>query len=257
VINKFGNLAGVLKAVKDAEKFAAAFRATRMRPKSRSRSFWAVRASSARPARISARSFDELKIPGAQRDKKGNWGRGNDALQALSKAHKVIPLILECREKSRAASAPLAGRKRFDKNRALAEMSLRLVAAPRTIASCRSRSRRSGSRSQIPGRAAVPDPAGFRSLIQRLKTEGLIDDGFDVESVPKMTITAAAKAPGEETSAPAARPTSSAAKPIRPATDRSGYGLILDMKSLDDCNSCRYAAVVIRRRHRDDVTRFS
>jgi len=56
---------------------------------------------------------------------------------------------------------------------------------------------------------------GFRSLIQRLKTEGLIDDGFDVESVPKMTITAAAKAPGEETSAPAARPTSSAAKPIR------------------------------------------
>src|SRR5262249_40316471 len=106
VVNKFGNLDGVLEAAEDSEKFAAPFKADAVEIENK------VIKLLGRPCKLGPTSkdlrtilFDELRIPGGQRDSKGNWDVGNTALEALTAAHEVIPLILECREKSRAASA--------------------------------------------------------------------------------------------------------------------------------------------------------
>ncbi|MFI5001292.1 MAG: DNA polymerase I, partial [Reyranellales bacterium] len=128
VINKFSNFAGVLKAAKDPEKFAAVFKTDSDAAEKQ------VIKLLGRPCKLGPTSkdlgailFDELKVPGGQRDKKGNWDVSNDTLQALAKAHKVIPLVIECREKARAASAAAGWAEKIDKNRALAEVSLKLV----------------------------------------------------------------------------------------------------------------------------------
>jgi DNA polymerase-1 len=127
-INKFGSLDNLLEAVKDPEKFAASFKADADAAES------TVLKLLGRPCKLAPTSkdlgailFDELKIPGAQRDKKGNWDIGNDALRGLSAAHKVIPLIIECREKARAASAAAGWAEKIDKNRELAKTSRELV----------------------------------------------------------------------------------------------------------------------------------
>ncbi len=240
-INKFGGLKAALEAAADPDTFADAFR------KDAEAAEAEVTKLLGRPCKLGPTSrdlgailFDELKIAGGQRDKKGNWDVGNEALQALAKAHKVIPLILECREKSRAASSAAGWAEKLTKNRKLAEVSLELVTLKDDC--------------DLPlnvGDFKIKKPApdvvlpflvkmGFRALITRLKTEGMIDDGFDVDTVPKMANLAQAKADAaqvaaetpverEKPAAPAAR------KAIRPAVNRSTYGLVLTMEALDEC----------------------
>jgi len=127
VINKFGNLAGVLKAVKDAEKFAAAFKSDADEAEKQ------ITKLLGRPCKFGPTSkdlgtilFDELKIPGAQRDKKGNWDVGNDALQALSKRTRSSRSSWNAARSRAPRVPPLAGGKDRQEPGA-AEMSLRLV----------------------------------------------------------------------------------------------------------------------------------
>jgi DNA polymerase-1 len=185
-INMFGSLANVLDAVGDPEKFAEAFR--REAEAAEKEVFKLIghpcKLSSAKE--LGAVLFEEMKLPAGPRDKKGNYDVGNEALQALAAKHKVAKLILECREKSRAASAARGWAEKIAANRDLAETSLKLVELKDDV--------------ELPARIEElglkqPDPKalvaflsaqGFRSVITRLKTEGLIESGFDVESVPKM-----------------------------------------------------------------------
>ncbi len=91
-----------------------------------------------------------------------------------------------------------------------------------------------------------PDPAilvqflatqGFRSVITRMKSEGLVDGDFDVESVPKMTNGALplGQASHDGQSIGSATPP----PPITPPAARPGaggaYGLVQTMKDLEAC----------------------
>src|SRR5262249_10238971 len=66
---------------------------------------------------------------------------------------------------------------------------------------------------------------GFRSVLTRMKAEGLIEDGFDIESVQRMTI--------KTKDAPPAGADSPAGAAPKLPTGAGTYELMLDMKALE------------------------
>ncbi len=232
VINKFGTLAAVLKAAENPETFAEAFRKDAEPAEKDSIKLLG------RPCKFGPTSkdlgiilFDELKLTGGRRDKKGNWDVGNEALEALAKDNKVIQVVLACREKGRAASAALGWATKIKENRKLAEISLQLVTLkddcdlPLQVDDFKIRK---------------PDPVtvqtflatqGFKSLLNRLKTEGLVDGDFDVDSVPKMT-----QAPRPALDADgAAPPKATTGTPSVKPGEGGKYGMVQTIKDLEAC----------------------
>jgi DNA polymerase-1 len=128
VINKFGNLSAVFKAAENPEQFSAPFKADADAVEKEAINLLG------RPCKLGPTSkelgtilFEELKIPGGQQDKAGKWDVSNVALETIASAHRVVPLIIESREKARAASGALGWAEKIQKNRELAETSRRLV----------------------------------------------------------------------------------------------------------------------------------
>ena len=128
MIRKYGDLAAVLAASAKPEAFVEGFRQDAEAAEKK------VIKLLGRPCKLGPTSkdlgtilFDELKIGTGQRNKKGEWDVGSEALQALIGAHEVVPLIIECREKARAASSAAGWVEKLVKNRRLAELSRELV----------------------------------------------------------------------------------------------------------------------------------
>ncbi len=224
-INMFGTLANVLDAAEDTEKFVAVFQNG---AETAEKELFKL---TGRPCKygptsreLGALLFEELKLAGGQKDAKGNWDIGNDGLQALAGKHKIVKLVLDCREKSRAASAARGWAEKITANRDLAETSLKLVQLKDDVT--------------LPAKiddlkVKKPDPKvllsflveqGFRAVITRMKTEGLIDAEFDVESVPKMTN-------GAETAEREAPAGDMPPKPMAPRECK--YPIIRDLKALN------------------------
>ena len=226
VINKFGSFSNVLKEAGAPEKFASPFKVDADNVEK------AVFKLLGRPCKLGPTSkelgailFDELKIPGGTRDAKGNWDVSNNALQALTSAHKVISLVVDCREKARAASAAAGWAEKIDKNRELAEISRKLVQL----------------RDDVPPPAdpdsfdkRKPDPnlllpwleqQGFKTLLQRYTSE------LGAATAPVKP--AAATAPVKKVEPEAAKPKPARAKSNQEFT-AADYELIQDEKLLDE-----------------------
>ncbi|MBM3536786.1 MAG: DNA polymerase I [Alphaproteobacteria bacterium] len=89
---------------------------------------------------------------------------------------------------------------------------------------------------------------GFRSVISRMKTEGLVDGDFDVESVPRMSNGALPlgqpSRDGQSIGSAVKAPTAIAPPALKPGAGR-GYALVQTMKDLDGCiESARAAGLV-------------
>ena len=227
-INMFGDLAGVLKAVQNPEKFTALFKEA---AEAADKALFKLTGRSCKygptSRELGALLFEEMKLSGGAKDAKGGWNISNDALEALAKTHKVAQLVLDCREKSRAASAAAGWAEKINTNRALAEISLELVTLKDDC--------------PLPeplGDLAIrkPDPEvlleflvqqGFRSLINRMKSEGLVDGDFDVDTVQRMTIK---QPPGQAAVSPVT-PAKSVTGPKLP-TGAGKYELVQDAKAL-------------------------
>jgi len=89
---------------------------------------------------------------------------------------------------------------------------------------------------------------GFRSVIGRMKTEGLVDGDFDVESVPKMSNGALPlgqhSRDGQSIGSADPAPTAIVRPPVRPGAGR-GYALVQTMKDLEGCIASARAAGLI------------
>ena len=102
-----------------------------------------------------------------------------------------------------------------------------------------------------------PDPAvlvqflatqGFRSVITRMKSEGLVDGDFDVESVPKMSNGALPlgqpSRDGQSVGSADPAPTAIMPPNLRPGAG-GAYGLVTTMKDLETCIARAYKAGLI------------
>ena len=224
-INMFGSLANVLDAAEDAEKFIASFQKG---AEAAEKELFKLTGRSCKygptSRELGALLFEELKMAGGQKDAKGNWDIGNETLQSLAGKNKIVKLVLDCREKSRASSAARGWAEKITANRNLAEVSLQLVQLKDDV--------------KLPAKiddlkVKKPDPKtlltflvdqGFRAVITRLKTEGLIETDVDVDSLPKLA-NQAEPAPSE---APAAdRPP----KVVSPRECK--YAIVRDLKLLN------------------------
>jgi DNA polymerase I len=229
-INTYGNLKKVLDAAENPDKFAEPFaRAAQDADKE----LFAIAGRECKygptSRELGAILFEQLDVPGGKKDAKGGWDISNDTLQTLASKHKVVTLVLECREKARAASAARGWAEKIATNRDLAETSLKLVLLKDDVT--------------LPTRldelkVKTPDPKtlvaflaeqGFRSVITRLKTEGLVDADFDVEAVPKMTNTAKVAEAAETAGGAAAAQDQ---PPAAMAPRACQYEIVRDMKTL-------------------------
>ena len=89
---------------------------------------------------------------------------------------------------------------------------------------------------------------GFRSVITRMKSEGLVDGDFDVESVPKMSNGALPlgqpSRDGQSIGSADPAPTAITPPSVRPGAG-GAYGLVTTMKDLDSCIARAYKAGLI------------
>jgi len=235
-ITKFGSLAAVLEAAKNPETFAAAFRAEADALEQEICKALPRACKLGRTSKdLAAILFDEMKIPGGTKDAKGFWDVGNDALEALTaKGPKVIGQILVWREKSRAAGAAAGWAEKINKNRSLAEISLRLVQLKTDLALPAPYEEFSVKEPEPAVLQAFLKLQGFSSLLARYNLAG--------ESVG----TPSAPAPKQMPNPAPAAPATAEAAPVRelatlvtarnepPAKVETSYELVQDVARLED-----------------------